>query len=144
MKSKRQSGNLFQDWIAKWIKKQFPLAEVHNQKTVAKLIKVRDKKTGQLKDIWISQRNDILGCVDLIVIIPSKQTLFIQATLHTGVAKRVKQLAKVPWDFEHCTIQLWQKKKPGEIHIKRFDGRELHDFARIIRGKYYVQNYEPI
>lgn len=144
IKSKRQAGNEFQDWIEKWIKKGIPIAEVHNQKTVSQLIKVRDKKTGQLKDIWVSKRNDILGCIDLIVMIPNKAPCFIQATLDTGVTKRAKELAKVPWDFRYCIVQLWMKKKPGEIHIKQFDGDELKDIARIIRGKYYVQSSEPI
>ncbi len=146
IKSKRQAGNDFQDWIEKFIKKQFPLAEIHNQKTVAHLIKIRDKKTGQLKDVWVSQRNDILGCVDLIVIIPHKKPCFIQATLDTGVAKRVKELAKVPWDFNYCDVQLWQKKRPGEIHIKFFDGEKLVDSAKIIRGKHYILEHscEPI
>lgn len=144
--NKRQKGNQFQAWIKSWIEKNFPDASVHNQLTVSKLIKVRDKKTGQLKDIWVSKRNDILGCIDLIVIIPDKNPIFIQATLHTGVAKRVKELAKVPWNFACCQVQVWYKRKPGEIHIKQFDGNELKDLARIIRGKYYTlaRSCEPI
>jgi hypothetical protein len=138
MTSKRQKGNQFQDWIANWFKKTCPECAVHNQKTVARMVKVRDKKTWELKDIWVSQRNDIFGCVDLIVVCPGSGVRFIQATLDTSVTKRQKELMVIPWTFGHCSVELWQKKKAGEVHIKvMVEGGEFRDYGKIIRGKLY-------
>jgi len=136
-KSTRRKGNEFQNWCEKWIKDHHPDASIHNQKTAAKLIKVRDKKTGELKDVWVSQRNDIFGCIDLIVILPFHKPVYIQATEHSAVTKREKEMQKVPWNFNFCKVELWQKKKPGEIHIKKLTDDGLKDCGKIIRGKFY-------
>ena len=141
-KNTRAIGNLFQNWVEKWIIKTYPGAVVHNQKTASTLVKVRDYKTGELKDIWISKRNDILGCIDLLVIMPDKLPLFIQASVHQGVAKRIKELEQVPWNFPHCHVQLWLKRKPGLVQIKEFNMFDssygLKDVAKIIRGKLHL------
>jgi len=100
------------------------------------MIKVRDKKTGDLKEIWVSQRNDIFGC-DLIVMVPSRRPIYIQATIDPHVTKRQKELDSVPWDFRFRTVELWQKKKPGEIHIKMLTEEGFSDHGKIIRGKFY-------
>ena len=134
--NKRQKGNLFQDWVEDWFL-QFPGVKVHNQKTVSSLIKLRDKQTGELKDVWVSKRNDILGCIDLIVMIPHKKPLYIQATLDSGITKRLEELAPIPFPLEYCTVQLWQKKDGGEVHIKNYTGSGFEDFGKIIRRKFY-------
>ncbi|TKJ46672.1 hypothetical protein CEE34_07690 [Candidatus Aerophobetes bacterium Ae_b3a] len=103
---------------------------MHNQKTAARAIKVG----GQVK--WISERNDILGCIDIISVKGNSKPLFIQCTLHTGVKKRLKELAQCEWPFEYVSIQLWQKRD-REINIKESNGRELVDCGRIVRGELY-------
>ena len=135
--NKRQRGNAFQDWVEKWFQLSFPGCAVHNQKTVSTLIKFKDKKSGAFKEIWVSKRNDILGCIDLIVVIPERKPIYIQATLDTGVAKRFEELSQVKWPLEHCDVQLWQKKENGEVHIKRFTGNDFQDFGKIIRRRFY-------
>jgi hypothetical protein len=138
MANKRQKGNQFQDWIEKWIVENCPGSVIHNQKTVSKMIKVRDKKSGKFKDVWISARNDIFGAIDLIVCSPADGLRFIQATMDSHIGKRQKELIAIPWPWGCCVVELWLKKKPGEVHVKRMseDG-EFYDIGKILRGKFY-------
>ena len=127
MKTKRQKGNQFQDWVATWLRDQS--YDVHNQKTVAKAV-----RTGH-GVIWISQRQDIFG-VDLIALKQGEKPLFIQATIHGGVKKRLDELLQFSWPLNHATVQVWQKKDKA-VNIKEFDGQKLVDYAKIIRRKLY-------
>jgi len=138
MANKRQKGNAFQDWIAAWLVENRPGAVIHNQKTVSKLVKIPDKRTGLLRDTWVSARNDIFGCVDLIVCAPGEPMCFIQATMDNHIGKRQKELLTVPWPWDCCSVELWLKRKVGEIHIKRMseDG-EFHDIGKILRRNFY-------
>jgi hypothetical protein len=133
----RQKGNAFQDWIEKWFLEHFPGCSVHNQKTVSTLVKFLDKKTGQWKEVWVSKRNDLHGCIDLEVIFPNAKILYIQATLDTGTTKRLEELSKVPFALEYCNVQLWQKREDGKINIKKYTGSDLEDHGKIIRRKFY-------
>jgi len=137
MVNKRQRGNAFQDWIEDWIIDNFPGASVHNQKTVANKLTLRDKYTGEMKEVWVSKRNDILGCIDLLAIIPGKKPLFIQATLDSGVGRKLQDLVAVRWPLEYCREQLWLKREDGVIIIKKFTGDALLDIGQIVRRKYY-------
>jgi len=127
--SKRQRGNQFQDRIKKFLESQG--WTVHNQKSVATLIKVR----GQ--EIWTSKRNDIFGCIDLVARKGGQTPLCIQATLDHGVSKRIKELEKIPWNLACENVQVWYGKPGGEIVIKIFNGVELIELGRILRGKFY-------
>lgn len=131
MKSTRQSGNQFQNWCAAWLEEQG--YSVHNQKTVAKLI--RTQKHGL---IWISQRNDIFGC-DIIAMRWGDKPLFIQATLHSAVQKRLDELKKYSWPLDYVIVEVWQKKDK-QVNIKRFDGEDLVEYGKIIRRKLYLKN----
>jgi len=136
MPSKSQKGNQFQDWCAAWILKTTPGSVVHNQKAVAKTIKMRDPKTGQLVDRWVSQRNDIFGCVDLIWIRNDGYLTFIQATLDSGVGRKLTELKKIPWDVTRCAVEVWVKREVGRISIMRYTpGETLFPIASILRGK---------
>jgi len=128
MANKRQKGNSFQDWIAAWILENRQGAVIHNQKTVSHKIPFRG---------WVSIGGDIFGC-DLIVCSPEHPMLFIQATMDNHIGKRQKELMSVPWPWKHCSVELWLKRKPGEVHIKRMseDG-EFHDIGRIVQRKFY-------
>ena len=134
MPSKSQKGNQFQDWVAKWLAKQYPDAVIHNQKSVAKTIKMRDPKTGQLVDRWVSQRNDLFGCID-IAMIAGTRILFIQCTMDTGVGRKLTELRKVPWPL-FVGVEVWVKREPGRVDILKYMAEKtLLKIATITRGK---------
>jgi hypothetical protein len=125
---RRKRGNDFQDWIEERL-----VAEgwsVHNQKTVSKAIPMKGKI------IWVSGRNDILTC-DLIAVKPGEKTLFIQATLDSGVKKRSLEMSDIGWEMMAQRVQLWQKREGGEVNIKEFVGTGFVEIGKIIRGKLY-------
>jgi len=126
MKSTRQKGNEFQDFCAAWLTDQG--YDVYNQKTVAKRIKA---------GIWISQRQDIFG-MDILAIKTLEKPLFIQATLHSAVQKRLDEILRHPWPLQFVTVQVWQKKDNKQINIKQLDGQKLVDCAKIIRRKLFL------
>lgn len=125
MKSTRQIGNIFQDFCAAWLKDQG--YDVYNQKTVARKIKA---------GIWISQRQDIFG-MDILALKIGEKPLFIQATAHSNVQKRLDEILRHPWPLEYVIVQVWQKKDK-EVNIKNFDGQKLVDYAKIIRRRLYI------
>lgn len=142
MPSKSQKGNQFQDWCAAWIIKNHPGSITHNQKAVAKTIKMRDPKTGQLVDRWVSQRNDIFGCIDLIWIRPDGYLTFIQATLDSGVGRKLAELKKIPWDVTRCAVEVWVKRDVGRVSIMKYTpGETLFPWAVILRGKYQAEAF---
>ena len=142
MPSKSQKGNQFQDWCAAWILKNSPGSIVHNQKAVAKTIKIRNPKTGQLEDRWVSQRNDILGCIDLIWIREDGYITFIQATLDSGVGRKLTELKKIPWDVTRYAVEVWVKREAGRISIMRYTpGETLFHIATILRGKHISEAF---
>jgi len=126
MKSTRQKGNQFQDWCAAWLQEQG--YDVDNRKTVAHRIR---------GGYWVSLAADIFGC-DIIAIKTGEKPLFIQATMHGAVQKRLDELKKHPWPLEYVVVQVWQKKDK-EINIKQFDGEKLVDYAKVIRRKLYIE-----
>jgi hypothetical protein len=141
--NKRKKGNAFQDWIEHWFLDRFSEVAVHNQKTVANKIPIRNKVTGITEEIWISKRNDVWGCIDLLVLFPDKKPLFIQATLDTGITRKLQDLLKVKWPLQFCHVQVWVKRPDGIIVIKQFTGDALIDKGQIIRRKYYQLKEEP-
>lgn len=133
---RRARGNYYQNYCEKWILKQYPGAVVHNQKAYSKSYRRPD---GIL--IWVSVRNDLWSCIDLAVILPhTGKPLFIQCTSWSHVADKLKDMAVVPWDLNHVTVQLWQKREVGRTTIKQLfkneDGFYLKDIGEIKRGKY--------
>ncbi len=130
-KSRRASGNQFQDWCAKWIVKQDPQAIVHNQKPVATQVNIPGKGF-----VWVSKRNDIFGEIDLIAISPERTVMFIQATLDTHAERKEAPLAAMPWNLETSQVQIWRKREDGTVVIKDLgnDGA-FHVIANIVRGK---------
>lgn len=126
---RRKRGNDFQDWIEKWLTGRG--WSVHNQKTVSKAIPMKGKV------VWVSGRNDILA-MDLVAVRPGHKTLFVQATLDSGVGKRVKEASDVGWELHHQEVLLFQKKGPGDITIQRWDGSCYNEAGKIIRGQLYL------
>ena len=131
MTTTRQKGNAFQDWCKVWLEEQG--YSVHNQKTVARQF----KKAG--RTFWVSQRNDIFGCIDIIALRSPDKPLFIQCTMHTGVQKRLDELIKINWPWKHVEVELWQKKDKV-INIKRLTDGVLVDHAKIIRREWYSKD----
>jgi len=135
MKDKRRArGNAFQNWIETWLTEQG--WSVHNQKTVSRAIPMR----GTI--IWTSCRNDILA-MDLVAVKTCEKTLFIQSTLHGGVAKRKVEVKDIHWDLNHQCVQLWQKRDSGIVQVKQWDGVNYVDIGRIIRRKFYLEVKPP-
>lgn len=146
-KNKRAKGLEFQRWIKKWLEEKDWI--VHNQVPVGKLIVVKGKK------IFISQRNDIFGC-DLIARKDFKNnlnfsmvTLWIQATLDSGITRKVEELKKFPWGRSlGDRVQVWLKTAKGDINIKELviifnqdlmkSIFEVKDLGKIIRRKFYA------
>lgn len=123
--NKRASGNAFQDWICKHLEKQGYVC--HNQKSMAKWL--------PFKQMWVSTRNDILGCID-VVAVNDHQIKMIQATLHTGTGKKLSELRSIPWPYDKVDVELWQKKSPRRIVVwKLFKDGECVD-GEIVNGKW--------
>jgi len=136
--TRREKGLKFQKWVKDWLEEMGWV--VHNQKPVGRMIKIKDKKTKKTKTIYISQRNDIFGCVDLVAKKENKPTLWIQATLHTGVGEKKKALETVPWGKEDM-VQVWVKREDGHVDIFMLGCDNLHLIGKIIRRKFYKGEY---
>lgn len=136
--TRREKGLKFQKWVKDWLKELG--WTVHNQKPVGRMLKIKDKKTKKIKTIYVSQRNDILGCIDLVAKKENKPTLWIQATLHTGVGEKKKALQTVPWGKEDM-VQVWVKREDGHVDIFMLGCDSLHLIGKIIRRKFYKGEY---
>ena len=137
MTSTRQTGNNFQDWIQKWLGDRGWV--IHNQKGVATKVRI------PRGEIWVSKRQDIFGCIDLIAK-KAGITLWIQATTHKSLKEKVKKIiaAKLtysPWEYP----MVFLKRENGIIDIYGYydlaqldsSGEPSH-FGKIIRRKFYV------
>jgi len=130
--SRRSRGNDFQDWCKKWLEKQYPAMAVHNQKSVATLIKIPGKG-----EVWVSKRNDIFGCVDLVAVSYGTKTMFIQCTLDVSIGRKFKELKEIPWNLFHEDVMVFQKKGPRRVVVFDMDctSREFVKSFEIIGGK---------
>ena len=141
MTSTRAKGGAYQRKIKKWIEDNYPGSYVHNQVSSSSVFINKEGKAQYRSP----KGNDILGCIDIVAIIPHKLPVFIQCTMHTGVEKRLKDMIKVPWNIMYASVQLWQDKGGGRTVIKELDQwfagdnklvvSELVNKAEIIRGK---------
>ena len=129
MKSKRATGNQFQDWVCRWLMSKFPGGAIHNQKTSSAFI--------PRLNIWTSKRQDILGCIDIIFVHSLRPPMFIQATTHTGIGKKQNDLLAIPWSVG-TDVQIWQKVKTGRIVVWYLDHRtkSFCVIGEIHRGKW--------
>ena len=137
MTSTRQTGNNFQDWIQKWLGDRGWM--IHNQKGVA--TKVRTPRG----EIWVSKRQDIFGCIDLI----AKKvgiTLWIQATTHKSLKEKVKKIRAAKLTFSEFEFpMIFLKREGGIVDIYGFDGvgailspGEPSHYGKIIRRNFFV------
>jgi len=108
--SKRNKGLEFQRWVKKFFERRG--WTVHNE--TMKPIWIREKKTGEQK--WVSGRNDIFGCIDLIAKKEHRGTIWIQATMDTHLERRKKELERVPWG-EADVVMIFMKRKNAEVRM---------------------------
>ena len=57
---------------------------------------------------WVSQSNDVFGCIDLVAKKRGARTRWIQVTADSGVGRKRKELAEVPWDPLFDSVEIWR------------------------------------
>jgi hypothetical protein len=58
--------------------------------------------------IYISQSNDVFGCIDLVAKRRGERTRWIQVTADSGVGRKRKEIEEVPWDPAHDSVEIWR------------------------------------
>jgi len=113
--NKRAKGNRLQRDVVRILKGWG--YTVHNQCAVARPVKIKNRT------IWVSKRNDIFGCIDIVAVRRGSRVRFIQVTADSGIGRKEKELRNVSWDFNFMLVEVWRyarrKKKPVWI-IYRF------------------------
>jgi len=136
-KSKREKGNDFQRWIRDYLQKKGWI--VRNFPTEMRPLKIKDKKTGELKDIFVPRNNDVFGA-DLIAI-KELRIMFVAASLDPHIKRRVEEFEKYfKVRNSNIVLQIWIKTDKGiNIKICRYFNEQLKalDYGKIIRGKFY-------
>lgn len=58
--------------------------------------------------LWISQSNDVFGCIDLVAKRLGERTRWIQVTADSGIGRKKKELLEVPWDPNFDRVEIWR------------------------------------
>lgn len=58
--------------------------------------------------LYVSQSNDVFGCIDLVAKKRGERTRWIQVTAHSGIGKKKDDLAEVPWDPLFDSVEIWR------------------------------------
>jgi hypothetical protein len=58
--------------------------------------------------IFVSQSNDVFGCIDLVAKRRGERTRWIQVTAHSGIGQKKADLAVVPWDPLYDSVEIWR------------------------------------
>jgi hypothetical protein len=58
--------------------------------------------------IYISQSNDVFGCIDLVAKKKGERTRWLQVTAHSGVGKKRQEILEVPWDPLYDSVEIWR------------------------------------
>jgi hypothetical protein len=58
--------------------------------------------------LYISQSNDVFGCIDLVAKKKGTRTRWIQVTADSGVGRKKKDLDEVPWDPTFDSVEIWR------------------------------------
>ncbi|HUR62432.1 MAG TPA: hypothetical protein VM286_08740 [Candidatus Thermoplasmatota archaeon] len=77
---------------------------------------------------WGSNANDLLGCIDILALKPGERIRFIQCTAGRDVGRKKRDLAEVPWDPMHASVEIWRWIDGSG---KRMDGRNGKPRARM-------------
>ncbi len=59
-------------------------------------------------NLWISQSNDVYGCIDLIAKKRGERTRWIQVTADGGIGRKKDKIASVPWDPLFDSVEIWR------------------------------------
>ena len=132
MTNKRASGAAFQRWIKDFlIEKGW---DVHNQTSSVKMVFIKGKKT------YVSHRNDILGAIDLLCKKADRETLWIQATLDSGLGRKTEKIKAVQFDDLYDDVQVWMKRADKGVDVFLWSSIEEKTIllGKIIRRKFYA------
>lgn len=95
---------------------------------------------------YISQSNDVFGCIDLVAKKHGERTRWVQVTADSGIGRKKEDLAQVPWDPLFDSVEIWRwvggrprkHKTTGEWLDRQYfqvyhldDGYELLEDRRI-------------
>ncbi len=58
--------------------------------------------------LYISQSNDVFGCIDLVAKKQGERTRWIQVTADSGIGRKKEDLAEVPWDPLFDSVEIWR------------------------------------
>lgn len=58
--------------------------------------------------IFVSQSNDVFGCIDLVAKKKGMRTRWIQVTADSGISRKKKDIDEVPWDPQHDSVEIWR------------------------------------
>jgi hypothetical protein len=133
-KSKRKSGMQYQDWIRKYLEERG--YSVENFKPIS----IRREIKG--KEVWQRFRQDPFDS-DLIAKKVGERTLWIQATLHTGLTIKKEKMLKHPWTIEYDDVQIWVKRDSLNHDIYRLGTMGFYLYGKIIHRKFYESTAPP-
>ncbi len=57
---------------------------------------------------WVSQSNDVFGCIDLVGKKKGERTRWVQVTAHSGIGQKKKEIFEVPWDPLYDSVEIWR------------------------------------
>jgi len=57
---------------------------------------------------WVSQSNDVFGCIDLVGKKKGERTRWLQVTAHSGIGQKKKEIYEVPWDPLFDSVEIWR------------------------------------
>ncbi len=126
--NRRQVGRTFEYWCKDFLEKQGYSVHLCGKKA----LRMKDQKTGEMKLYF--KGDDIFGC-DGIAVIKGKPILFFQATTHTDMVAKLKQVMVTEIPPEHAMVEVWQKIESGRVVIHRLEGDVLKRNREIQRGK---------
>ena len=58
--------------------------------------------------IFVSQSNDVFGCIDLVAKRRGERTRWIQVTADSGIGRKKAEMLEVPWDSLHDSVEIWR------------------------------------
>lgn len=80
---------------------------------------------------------DILGCIDIIAKKRGFRTLWIQAAIKESPKKKAEKIVLIPWDDKVDTVQIWIKRKPGQIDVYKMIKDKPVLAGKWIKRKFY-------
>ena len=66
-------------------------------------------RTGQKRGpFYVSQSNDVFGCIDLVAKRLGQRTRWIQVTADSGIGRKRREMEEVPWDPQFDSVEIWR------------------------------------